>query len=71
MRVAERLIDTLTSQWGMRSSDILVDFLTFTLATGQEESRRDGIETIEAIRRLSSSARRSAPRWACPTSPSA
>ena len=53
MRVAERLIDTLTGEWGMRSSDILVDFLTFTLGTGQEESRRDGIETIEAIRRLS------------------
>jgi 5-methyltetrahydrofolate--homocysteine methyltransferase len=53
LRVAERLIDTLTGQWGMRSSDILVDFLTFTLGTGQEESRRDGLETIEAIRRLS------------------
>jgi 5-methyltetrahydrofolate--homocysteine methyltransferase len=52
LRVAERLIDTLTNQWGMRKSDILVDFLTFTLGTGQEESRRDGIETIEAIRQL-------------------
>jgi 5-methyltetrahydrofolate--homocysteine methyltransferase len=52
MRVAERLIDTLTGEWGMRSSDILVDFLTFTLGTGQDESRRDGIETIEAIRQL-------------------
>jgi 5-methyltetrahydrofolate--homocysteine methyltransferase len=55
MRVAERLIDTLTGEWGMRPSDILVDFLTFTLGTGQEESRRDAIETIEAIRRLSQS----------------
>ncbi len=52
MRVAERLIDTLTGEWGLRPSDILVDFLTFTLGTGQEESRRDGIETIEAIRQL-------------------
>ena len=55
MRVAERLIDTLTGERGPRASDILIDFLTFTLATGQEESRRDGIETIEAIRRLSQS----------------
>ncbi|CAA9325638.1 MAG: 5-methyltetrahydrofolate--homocysteine methyltransferase [uncultured Frankineae bacterium] len=55
LRVAERLIATLTGEWGMRSSDILVDFLTFTLGTGQEESRRDGLETIEAIRRLSQS----------------
>ncbi|HEY8454851.1 MAG TPA: methionine synthase [Actinopolymorphaceae bacterium] len=50
--VAERLIDTLTRKWGMAESDIMIDCLTFTLATGQEDSRRDGIETIEAIRRL-------------------
>ncbi|HSV67356.1 MAG TPA: methionine synthase [Mycobacteriales bacterium] len=50
--IADRLIRTLTETWGMRESAILVDCLTFTLATGQEESRRDGIETIEGIRRL-------------------
>ena len=52
--VAERLIETLTTTWGMHESDILVDCLTFTLGTGQEESRRDGIATIEAIRQLKS-----------------
>jgi 5-methyltetrahydrofolate--homocysteine methyltransferase len=52
VRIAERLIDTLTGQWGMRESDILVDTLTFTLATGQEESRGDGAATIGAIREL-------------------
>ncbi len=52
VRVAERLVDTLTGQWGMAEGDILVDCLTFTLGTGQEESRRDGLETIEAIRLL-------------------
>src|SRR6185436_18932977 len=31
---------------------ILVDCLTFPIATGQEETRRDGLETIEAIRRI-------------------
>src|ERR1044071_2646137 len=36
----------------MAGYDIFVDCLTFTLATGQEESRRDGIETIEGIRAL-------------------
>ena len=36
----------------MHESDILVDCLTFTLGTGQEESRRDGLATIEAIREL-------------------
>ena len=52
VRVADRLIRDLTGRWGMRVSDILVDTLTFPIATGQEETRRDGIETIEAIRQL-------------------
>ena len=50
--VAERLIADLTENWGFAPSDILVDCLTFTIATGQEESRRDGLATIEAIREL-------------------
>ena len=50
--VAERLIGTLTEQWGLREGDILIDCLTFTLGTGQEESRGDGHATIEAIREL-------------------
>ncbi len=52
VRVASRLIDDLTGNWGMDVGDILVDCLTFPIATGQEETRRDGIETIEAIREL-------------------
>ncbi|OLZ67835.1 methionine synthase [Streptomyces sp. IMTB 2501] len=50
--VAERLIETLGSRHGIPEHDILVDCLAFTLGTGQEESRRDGVETIEAIREL-------------------
>ncbi|MFE6102555.1 methionine synthase [Streptomyces laurentii] len=50
--IAERLIDDLTGNWGIRESDILIDTLTFTICTGQEESRKDGIATIEAIREL-------------------
>ncbi|MGE7432989.1 methionine synthase [Kitasatospora sp. NPDC001175] len=50
--VAERLIAQLTGEYGIDEGAILVDCLTFTLGTGQEESRRDGIETIEAIREL-------------------
>ncbi|WP_026184387.1 methionine synthase [Salinispora vitiensis] len=52
VRVATRLIDDLTGRWGMARSDILIDALTFPIATGQEETRRDGIETIEAIREI-------------------
>ena len=36
----------------MRVEDIIIDCLTFPIATGQEETRRDGIETIEAIREV-------------------
>ncbi|RFU87041.1 methionine synthase [Streptomyces triticagri] len=50
--IAERLIDDLTGNWGIHESDILIDTLTFTICTGQEESRKDGIATIEAIREL-------------------
>ena len=50
--VAERLIADLTGNWGMRAEDIIVDCLTFPIATGQEETRRDAIETIEAIAEL-------------------
>jgi 5-methyltetrahydrofolate--homocysteine methyltransferase len=50
--IAERLIEDLTSNWGIHESDILIDTLTFTICTGQEESRGDGIATIEAIREL-------------------
>jgi len=52
LKVARRLIIDLTTNWGMNTGDILIDCLTFPIATGQEETRRDGIETIEAIRAL-------------------
>ena len=52
LRVARRLINDLHDNWGMNVGDILIDCLTFPIATGQEETRKDGIETINAIRRL-------------------
>jgi 5-methyltetrahydrofolate--homocysteine methyltransferase len=36
----------------MKVEDILIDCLTFPIATGQEETRRDGVETINAIKAL-------------------
>jgi 5-methyltetrahydrofolate--homocysteine methyltransferase len=47
--VAQRLVEDLTGSYGMRVEDILLDCLTFPIATGQEETRRDALETIEAI----------------------
>ncbi|HKB32072.1 MAG TPA: methionine synthase [Streptosporangiaceae bacterium] len=52
VRVATRLIEDLTGNWGMQVSDIIVDCLTFPITTGQDETRRDAIETIEAIREV-------------------
>jgi len=52
LRIARRLINDLHDNWGMNIGDILIDCLTFPIATGQEETRKDGIETIEAIKRL-------------------
>jgi 5-methyltetrahydrofolate--homocysteine methyltransferase len=50
--VADRLVASLTDDWGMDPGDIVVDTLTFPIATGQEETRRDGLETLEAIREI-------------------
>ncbi|MDL9935888.1 methionine synthase [Gordonia sp. ABSL1-1] len=50
--IAERLIADITGNWGLAEEDIIIDALTFPISTGQEEVRRDGIETIEAIRRI-------------------
>ncbi|TVZ00658.1 methionine synthase [Trebonia kvetii] len=52
VEVAERLIRDLTVNYGMNEQDIIVDCLTFPIATGQEETRRDALETIEAIAEL-------------------
>ncbi|OLL17853.1 MULTISPECIES: methionine synthase [unclassified Rhodococcus (in: high G+C Gram-positive bacteria)] len=52
VRIAERLIADLTGRWGLGEEDIIVDALTFPISTGQEEVRRDAIETIEAIREI-------------------
>jgi 5-methyltetrahydrofolate--homocysteine methyltransferase len=55
VRVAERLITDITENWGLKEEDIIIDALTFPISTGQEEVRKDGIETIEAIRQLKAS----------------
>ena len=52
LKVARRLINDLSENWNMAISDIIIDCLTFPIATGQEETRKDAFETIEAIRQL-------------------
>jgi len=50
LRVARRIWDIAVNQYGMEPSDLLFDMLTFPIGTGQEEVRRDALETLEAIR---------------------
>jgi 5-methyltetrahydrofolate--homocysteine methyltransferase len=50
--VAHRLHDLATQKYGLRSSDLLFDPLTFTICTGNEGDRRLGLETLEAIRTI-------------------
>ena len=52
VKIADRLIADLVDNWGMDPADIVIDTLTFPIATGQDETRRDAIETIEAIREV-------------------
>ncbi|MGQ0846801.1 MAG: methionine synthase [Sporichthyaceae bacterium] len=52
VEIASRTIDELVSKWGMRVEDIFVDCLAFTIGAGLEESRKDGVETLEGIRLL-------------------
>jgi len=52
IRVGRRLIKDLHENWQVPLSDVIIDCLTFPIATGQEETRRDAIETLEAIKQL-------------------
>ena len=54
MEVAHRLHKIATVRYGLRASDLIFDALTFPLGTGDADLRRDGIATIEAIRRIKS-----------------
>jgi 5-methyltetrahydrofolate--homocysteine methyltransferase len=50
LRAARAIHDLAVERYGLEPGDLFFDPLALTLATGIEESRRDGIETIEGIR---------------------
>src|SRR5687767_10852752 len=52
MRIAHRLHDLAVNRYGLEWSDLIFDALTFPLSTGDDDLRRDGIATREAIRRI-------------------
>ncbi len=52
LRVAHRIHELAVDRFGLEPGDLLFDMLTFPLSGGQEDLRRDAMETLEAIRRL-------------------
>src|SRR5665213_607962 len=52
VRAARAITELAVSRYGLDPHDIFIDTLALPLSTGMVESRRDGIETIEAIRRI-------------------
>lgn len=52
VEVAERIVQLLTTKYGMRKSDIIIDPLTFPVGTGDEKYIGSAEETVEAIRIL-------------------
>src|SRR5215813_9395810 len=53
LAVARRLYDFACGKYGLPPSDLLFDPLTFTICTGNEDDRRLGLNTLEAIERIS------------------
>src|SRR5204862_507760 len=49
-RAAKAIRDLAVQRYGLKPEDLMFDALALPLSTGMEESRRDGIETIEGIR---------------------
>ncbi len=47
--IARRIHALATRKYGIAESDLIFDTLTFTLGSGDEEFRKSGIQTIEAI----------------------
>ncbi|HEY5887808.1 MAG TPA: methionine synthase [Acidimicrobiales bacterium] len=52
LRVAHRIHDIAVERYGLEPSDLVFDALTFPLSTGDEDLRKDGMATMDAIRRI-------------------
>jgi 5-methyltetrahydrofolate--homocysteine methyltransferase len=52
VEVAHRLYDFACNRFGLAPSDLLFDPLTFTICTGNEDDRKLGLWTLEAIERI-------------------
>ncbi len=53
LRIATRLVEFACTKHGLQQSDLLLDPLTFTIATGNEDDRKLGQWTLEGIKLIS------------------
>jgi len=53
VEIARRLHDFACGRFGLPPSDLMFDPLTFTICTGNEDDRKLGLWTLEAIERIS------------------
>lgn len=53
LEIAHRLFDFCCNKHGLPPSDLMIDPLTFTICTGNEDDRKLGLWTLEAIERIS------------------
>jgi 5-methyltetrahydrofolate--homocysteine methyltransferase len=53
--ICERIAAIAVDEFGLEPHDLIFDMLTFPLGSGQEDLRRDALETIEAIERIKAS----------------
>jgi 5-methyltetrahydrofolate--homocysteine methyltransferase len=52
LRIATRLVEFACNKYGLPQSDLLIDPLTFTIATGNEDDRKLGLWTLEGIKMI-------------------
>ncbi|MEZ5932538.1 MAG: methionine synthase [Alphaproteobacteria bacterium] len=52
IRIARRLVDFACQKYGLPAADLMIDPLTFTICTGNEDDRKLGLWTLEAIEAL-------------------
>ncbi|MFO0400749.1 MAG: homocysteine S-methyltransferase family protein, partial [Alphaproteobacteria bacterium] len=52
LRIARRLVEFACDKHGLPQSDLMIDPLTFTVATGNEDDRKLGLWTLEGIRMI-------------------
>ena len=52
LKIAKRLYDFAVTKHGLPASDLLFDPLTFTICTGNEDDRKLGLATLDAIERI-------------------